>query len=220
MVGEKIHVIINGETKTYEEGITYRQIAEEYTKKDPILLVKVNGRLRELFKKAEDQDEIEFETIRTNAGYNTYRRSLVMLMLKAFYHVVGDNQNIDRIGVHFCVGSGYYCTLKGKTVLTQELIDEVKQYMHQLVDRALPITKTTEATYEARRKFGQYRMFDKEELFWYRRASKVNIYTLEKFEDYFYGYMVPDTSYIKYFDLRLFEDGFVLQFPTLSLIHI
>lgn len=216
MEKEKISVIINGEKREYVKGTTYREIAEEYTKEDPILLVKADGRLRELFQEAEENKVIEFETIRTNAGYHTYRRSLVMLMLKAFYHVVGDNSNIDRIGIHFCVSSGYYCTLKGKTELTQELLDEVKSYMQQLVDRAVPILKKTEATYEARQKFGSYRMFDKEELFWYRRASKVNIYTLEKFEDYFYGYMVPDTSYLKYFDLKIFEDGFVLLYPPIS----
>ena len=210
----KITVTIDGEQKEYEAGTRYREIAAEYEQDDPILLVKSNGRLRELFKKAEDGCTIEFKTIRTSEGYNTYRRSLIMLMLRAFYHVVGDNANIDRIGVHFCVSDGYYCTMRGKVPLTEELLLEVKAYMHELVDKALPIMKKTEATYEARRKFGEYRMYDKEELFWYRRASKVNIYSLEKFEDYFYGYMVPDTSYLKYFDLKLFEDGFVLLFPT------
>ena len=33
------------------------------------------------------------------------------------------------------------------------------------------------------------------------------------FEDYFYGYMVPNTEYLKYFDLVLYKNGFVLVFP-------
>ena len=56
-------------------------------------------------------------------------------------------------------------------------------------------------------------MYDKEKLFRYRRASRVNIYRLGNFEDYFYGYMVPDTSYLKYFELYLYDAGFVIQFP-------
>ena len=39
---------------------------------------------------------------------------------------------------------------------------------------------------------GQYGMKDKEKLFHYRRVSRVNIYNLDGFEDYYYGYMVPD----------------------------
>ena len=56
-------------------------------------------------------------------------------------------------------------------------------------------------------------MYDKEQLFYYRRSSRVNLYNLDRFEDYFYGYMVPDTSYLKVFDLQLFQDGFVLLLP-------
>ena len=57
-------------------------------------------------------------------------------------------------------------------------------------------------------------MHDKEHLFEYRRVSKVNIYDIDGYEDYYYGYMVPDTGYLKYFKLYLYDEGFVLQFPT------
>lgn len=207
---------IHGEQKMYQPGTYYRDIAEEYQSQYPypILLVKADGRLRELNKKIEKSNSLEFITLQDPAGHNTYKRSLVLLMLKAFYHVVGENTNIDRIGVHFSVSDGYYCTMKGKDLLTQAFLDEVKQYMEQLVQSAEPIQKLTVATWEARRLFEEYRMYDKAELFRYRRASKVNLYNLKGFEDYFYGYMVPDTSYLKYFDLKLFEDGFILMFPT------
>ena len=39
---------------------------------------------------------------------------------------------------------------------------------------------------------------------------------MNEFEDYFYGYMVPDASYLKYFDLHLYDEGFILQMPELK----
>ena len=48
---------------------------------------------------------------------------------------------------------------------------------------------------------------DKVELFRYRRVSRVNIYRLDNLEDYYYGYMVPDSSYIKYFALYPYDEG-------------
>ena len=51
-------------------------------------------------------------------------------------------------------------------------------------------------------------------LFEYRRVSKVNIYSINEFEDYYYGYMVPDTGYLKYFSLHLYDEGFVIQMPV------
>ena len=52
-----------------------------------------------------------------------------------------------------------------------------------------------------------------EKLFEFRRVSKVNIYSINEFEDYFYGYMVPDTGCLKYFSLIPYNGGFVLQMP-------
>lgn len=211
----RITIEINGEKREYPQGIRYLEIASEFQAKKsyPIVLARENGRLRELRKKPSDGAKVELLTIQDPAGYNSYRRSVVLLMLKAIYHVVGDNSNIDRVGVHFSVSGGYYCTMQGKVKITEDFIKEVKEYMLELVHEAAPIEKTSIATFEARKKFGQYRMYDKEELFRYRRASKVNIYNLKGFEDYFYGYMVPDTSYLKCFDLKIFEDGFVLMLP-------
>ena len=48
----------------------------------------------------------------------------------------------------------------------------------------------------------------------YRRSSNVNVYRMERMIDYYYGYMVPSTGYLQWFDLELYEEGFVLMFPN------
>lgn len=216
MSEKNITVAINDVTETYAAGTRYLEIAKLHQKDEqyPIVLVRANGRLRELNKKAEDGCRIEFVTTNSKAGRSTYLRSLIMLMLKAMYHVVGDNSNIDRVGIHFSVGDGYYCTMQGRMQLTQKFLDEVKAYMEQMVREVHPIVKTSENTYEACQKFGKYRMYDKEELFRYRRASKVNLYNLAGFEDYFYGYMAYSTGILKYYELIPYDEGFVLQMPV------
>lgn len=59
-------------------------------------------------------------------------------------------------------------------------------------------------------------MYDKEELFRYRRVSKVNLYSINEFEDYYYGYMLYSTGYLKYFKLYRYDEGFVLQMPEID----
>ena len=59
-------------------------------------------------------------------------------------------------------------------------------------------------------------MHDKERLFHYRRVSRVNIYSLNEFEDYYHGYMVPSAGYLKYFKLYLYDEGFVIQMPVMN----
>ena len=66
------------------------------------------------------------------------------------------------------------------------------------------------------RRFKEQGMYDKVRLFQYRRVSSCNVYSIDHYEDYHYGYMVPSTGYIKCFDLILYSAGFVLQLPAME----
>ena len=101
-------------------------------------------------------------------------------------------------------------------MLNQGLLDRVKAQMQEYVEAEIPIMKRNVHTDEAVELFHKHRMYDKEKLFKYRRVSRVNIYSIGGFEDYFYGYMVQNTGYIKYFDLVLYDNGFMLMLPDVS----
>ncbi len=47
----------------------------------------------------------------------------------------------------------------------------------------------------------------------YRRKNYLVLYSLGEHKDYHHGYMVPSTGYLKWFDLQLLGEGFVLRFP-------
>ncbi|MCR5319579.1 MAG: nucleoside kinase, partial [Lachnospiraceae bacterium] len=47
----------------------------------------------------------------------------------------------------------------------------------------------------------------------FRRDSNVNLYCLDGFYDYYYGYMLPNTKYAKYFQLDQYQEGFMLTLP-------
>ncbi len=214
-MAEICNVTVCGRIKQYNEGTSYTEIAKDFQDQydSPIVLVLKNGKLTELFKKVTSDCKIEFLTTKTSPGIEAYRRSATLIMLKAFYDVVG-NKNINKISVQYSLSKGYYCTLNSKVKLNQELLDKVKIRMNEIVAENAQINKRTIGTTSAIDLFNRHRMYDKEKLFKYRRASKVNIYSLKGFEDYFYGYMVPNTGYVKYFDLFLYDEGFVLQLPT------
>ena len=212
-----VKVTINGEAKEYPCEITYGEIVKDYenTAEAPIILVMVNGKLRELHKHLKADCTIQFITTRDAIGNQTYKRSACLILLKAIYDVAGQD-NTDKVVIHYSVGHGYYFTMKGGTALTQEFIDRVKERMHEIADANLPIMKRSVNTDEAIALFHKHHMYDKERLFNYRRVSRVNLYSIESFEDYFYGFMANHTGYIKYFDLFLYEGGFVLQLPHMT----
>lgn len=208
-------VTVGTERREYGAGATFQQVARDFqhTVEEDILLVSVDGRLRELHKEVKEDCEVELITARTKAGFMTYTRSALFLLLKAFYDVAG-KENVTKLTVCFTVGKGLYIEPEGAVKLDQELLDQVKASMERLVAEELPLLKRSENTEDVLELFRKHGMYDKEKLFHYRRASRVNLYSIENFEDYFFGYMVQNTGYIKYFDLVLYDEGFVLRLPA------
>lgn len=178
----------------------------------PAILARVDGKLRELHKRIKEDCTVSFLTVTDPIGHKTYKRSMNLLFLKAVYHVAG-HENIEKVILHFAMGDGFYYTIRGKVTVDVEFLTEVRTYMKQIVEERLPIMKRTETVDEALELFHKHRMYDKERLFRYRRVSNVNLYSLGEFEDYFYGYMVWHTGYLKYFDLVPYADGVVLLMP-------
>jgi len=208
-----------GTTIIAEKDMKLMDLAKEHQAEysDDILLANVNGRLKELHHTVKAGSQVCFVTAADDAGRRTYRRSVTMLMQKAVYNVF-DGKNA-QVYVLNSLGQGFYCELgDGKETredrkVFPEFIEAVKGEMNRLVSLDLPIEKKTIHTDDAVTLFDKLGMDAKKKLFSYRRNSKVNIYMLDGYIDYFYGYMAPSTGYLKYFDIQQYGDGFVILFP-------
>lgn len=214
-MGKMIKVLLDGKERSYSEGVSLEQIAVNVQAEYPhrILLALMDGKLRELSKTLTKDCTLTFLTATDKPGMQAYERSATLLLLKAIYHVAG-HRNVERVMVNFSVNGGYYLEPRGDFLLNQDFIDKVRAYMRELVEEDWTINKRSIQTDDAIELFAKHHMKDKERLFSYRRVSKVNIYSIGDFEDYFYGYMVPSTGYLKWFDLCLYEEGLVLCLPS------
>ncbi len=210
-----LQIQIGDETVNIPYGTTLSVLAEQYYDERheyPALLARVDGKLRELHKAIRRDCRVSFVSMEDSIGRKTYRRSMNLLFLKAIYHVVG-RSHLEKVVLHFAVGDGFYYTVHGDVKLNEELIEKVKTCMQEMVEKKIPLMKRDISTQDAIALFHQYGMYDKEKLFRYRRVSKVNIYDMDGYEDYLYGFMVNHTGYLKIFDLLQFEDGIVLLMP-------
>jgi len=209
-----VTLTICGEEVKYKKGTTYEEIARDYEKlyDGTIALVMVDGKITELMKKAEKDCTLKFITLKDPSGHKAYVRTATMLLLKALYDVE-KRENIEKVKVEFAIGQGYYIRLSGKVKVDRTLIERVNVRMEQLVQQDIPIEKTTYPLEEGMELFDRMGMTGKKKLFKYRRSSFVNIYKLDDFYDYYYGYMLPSTGYIKYFKVISYEKGLMLLLP-------
>lgn len=215
MAERMIEVVIDGKKEKYPEGTYLSEIAANH--QDPeghtIVLATVDGKLTELYKKLTKECEMSFITTAEQTGHKTYERSMCMLMAKAIFDVGGGNV-VDQVRLRYNISDGLYCTMDDGREITEGFLKQVKLRMRELVDQKVMIHKRSVNTDKAIERFRKHGMLDKEKLFKYRRVSRVNLYNIEEFEDYYYGYMVPDTSYLQHFDLIKYNKGFVLLMPN------
>lgn len=217
-MGKKMfQVTLDDKVMEFPRGTSYGEILETMKpdSQSPAVLVMANGRLKELHKTLKENCRLSLVTTGDAIGQKTYRRSATLLLLKALYHVAG-GERIRKVVLHYSVGEGYYYTIQGDVQITEEFLQKVKNYMQELVKKKVPIIKRSVKLNEAIRLFHQHGMYDKEKLFRYRRVSRVNLYSLAGFEDYYYGFMTWHTGYLKYFDLIPYDEGFVLLMPSLD----
>ena len=175
----------------------------------------VDKRLKELTWKLFKDATVRYLDIGTPIGHDLYKRSVVLLMLRAAKEVLNRPEGDYRIEIMYSLGSGFFCRLVDDEVtIDDELLDKIKEKMRELSEKDLKIEKKGRSTSDMREEFMRRNLPGKAILLKYRRASRINIYSLDGYEDYYYGYMVPSTGYIKEFDLEKYDDGFVLVIPT------
>lgn len=213
-VRKMITVKINGEERQYPQGATYEDVANDYQQEyeNLIALAARDGKIRELFKKMTRDCEVTFFTLKDDVGNKTYVRSATMLFLKAVFDVYG-REAAQSCRVEFAIGNGSYISPKGKINVTEENAAKIRNRMRELVEAKTPFLKRSYSLDNAMELFRKEGMKDKEKLFRYRRGSFVNIYEMDGYYDYYYGYMLPNAGYVKWFDVIAYEDGFMLLLP-------
>ena len=221
-----ISIKVNNEFFTERVACDTRflSLAQKYQEyyKDKIVLASVDNKLKELNQTIDASCEVQFVTMTERDGKRAYRRSVTLLLQKSVYNIW---KNQVRVRVLHSLGESYYCELEEQPkengtveqcsrALNADDLVALKKEMLRLVEADCPIEKCNIRTEEARELFREFKMHDKELLMTYRRSSNVNVYRMERMIDYYYGYMVPSTGYLQWFDLELYEDGFVLMFPN------
>ena len=206
-------ITVGNETREIAEGTSLAKIADAFVEngRDRIILARVNGKLKEMFKNCYWDSTIEFLDIVNADARRTYIRGVLFVMLAAVNACYGMKASTE-ITVEHSLGTGIFCKKNG-TPVTQEFIDTVKAKMKEYVASNRAIEKKSMNKDNAIRLFRENGMDDKVRLMRYHPSSKVNVYSMCGYTDYFYGYMPASTGILKDWDMIPYEDGFMMLMP-------
>ncbi|HML40155.1 MAG TPA: nucleoside kinase [Bellilinea sp.] len=170
----------------------------------------VNHDLRELTQPVLLDAQVTPVTMADADGARIYRRSLTFLLEAAFSDLFPD----AILTVDYSVtAGGYYCQVSGRAALNEQEVALLEQKMGVLVHADIPFTRENVPIDEARAFFTEIKHFEKVRLLKYRTKPTLVLYRLGMHRDYYHGYMVPSSGYLRWFRLEPMEDGFILRYP-------
>ncbi len=210
--------ILNSESSDYikyqiKRGQTLEDVAKfVYKKGEPIIVAAlVDNVMRELTYTPNEESKISFITMKSLDGVRIYQRSLSFLFIRA----IKECFNGINVRIEHSLSGGLFCQMSG---IDGKLKDEdyklIENKMKNYIDVSERFIKKDFSVQEAKKIFESHNMLSKMELLKYRKEDSISLYKCGELYDYFYGYMVPDASYVNCFELKPFNDGVILRHPT------
>ncbi|HEX9059285.1 MAG TPA: nucleoside kinase, partial [Clostridia bacterium] len=201
----------DGSTVVTPFGTNLTELCERYKDnyKSMIVAAKVDNDTKELTYALNSDCRIEFLDMTHEDGMRIYRRSLYFILVKAVHDLFPDRKVI----ISHSISKGVYCEIIGETELTSSETDMIEKKMRELVDACLPFVKRITSVDDAKEFFEKIGRTDRYHAIEHRNKSYATLYNCGGFDDYFYGYMVPDTGYIKLFELKFYSPGLIIRFP-------
>ena len=208
-------IMMNGAIRQFDKGTTYEKVVSEYQGQynNSIALIYFNGKMKELTKRVDKDGVVSFITTKDPAGHATYVRTAQMMLVKAARDILGSANKQVRIKIEFSLDNACYCSVLGGIRVNTELARKIEERMMEIAEKNIPIIKKNYPIDDAIELFKRQEMKDKEKLFHFRRSSTINVYSLEGYYDYFYGFMMPATGYVRLFKVRAYEGGLLLILP-------
>lgn len=199
----------NIEVETEENTKVIELFKETIEENKNIIACMVNNEVKPLNYILKENDEIELLDTTTRDGARIYTRGLLYIMAMAFREVYPE----ILLTVNYQLSSSMFCEVEN-AIITEEMIQNIKNKMQEIIDKNLEIKKVIMTKEEAKE------FIEKENTGIGRiqlennQKEGVSFYFCEDYYNYFYGVMPISTGYINLFDIMKYQSGFLIRYPS------
>ncbi len=209
----QVYCINTKTTKEFQEGTTLLEMLPEFEfdRPFPIVSAKVNNVSQGLKFRVYNSRDVEFLDIRQNSAMHVYIRSLCFLLYKASVDLFPES----RLYMEHPISNGLYCRIKKSDgqLLDAVEIDRLRGKMHDMVEEDLPFHRHEARIQQAIDMFSELHQMDKVKLLETSGQAYTDYYTLDGVTDYYYGRLLPSTSYLTVWNIEPYQDGMLLRLP-------
>lgn len=177
--------------------------------KTEIIACKCNNEIRSLSYEPEENETVELIDVSSADGMRIYVRGLLLIMSKAFHKLYPE----ALLTVNYQLSNATFCQIDNMEA-TEEMIENVSKEMEKIIASDIEIKKVVMTKEEAAK------FYDKEQTLRGRLQldnkdkDTVSLYFCEDYYNYFYGVMPISTGYTKTFELKVYNNGFLIRYPS------
>ncbi len=191
---------------------TLEEIAKSYQKEDEpmIMAALINNHFKELTEYIAEDVEIKWVDLTESDGVRIYQRTLSFVFIRAAMEIF---RNI-KVNIRHSLSKGLYCDFNFTRELSEDDVCKIKDRMKEIINAKEKIKKEVMLRTDAIQMFRDLDFNSKAELLEHLNNEYVSVYSCGWMKNYFYGYMLPNVSYLKYFDVIKAGKGVILRHPT------
>jgi uridine kinase len=210
-LSENIMITINEEKISFPKGVTIEEVVNRVfpDRQIPVVGARISNEIRELTYKLEEDCAIDFLDLTDEDGIRIYVRGLSFIFIRAVRELYPG----ARVTIEHSLSKGLYCEIHWERPMTPRDITAVEKRMKEIVEANEAFVKMQVSKQKAIEIFSKDGQDDKVRLLKYRKHDFFKLYKCGWMYDYFYGYMVPLTGYLKRFKLHFYLPGVILLYP-------
>ena len=169
----------------------------------------VNNEYQTLNYEYQEGDIVEFIDMSSKEGMKIYRRSLIYIMGKAFEEVYPE----ALITVNYQLSHSMFCEVDNMKI-TEEMIEKVEAKMREIISKNLNIERKIMNRKEAEDFFNKTNTKRGKLQIELEDNNEISMYYCEDYYNYFYGMLASNTGVLKVFELKKYDDGFLIKYPS------
>lgn len=170
------------------------------------ICARVNNKTEDLNYPVFGPKQVEFLPKESGSGQRVYTRSLCMILYKAVCDVLPG----VRLRIEHSVARGHYCRLESKKTISDDIVNQIRNRMREIVDENINFTRKEQLTEDVIKIFERQGLTDKVQLLKTTRELYTVYYELGDICDSYYGNLATSTGQINVFDLIPYKDGLLL----------
>ena len=211
-VKDFVNVTIENKNYKAEKGISIEELIAIHglTRSVQIVAAKVDNRIKELTYRLDKDCKVEFIDLTSKDGIRVYIRGLTFIFIRACKELFPR----CSVSIEHSISKGLYCEVRCEAALTPSKVRRIENRMKEIVEKKEPFKRYAASREDAIEIFKEMGFLDKVEILRYRPEDTINIYRCGWMTDYLYGYMVPDTGYLRNFRLTFYLPGIIIRHPT------